>query len=50
VLQGCWRKLIVDDLMPFTDDGMPLLPTTALGTELWPMLLTKALIKVASLE
>lgn len=47
---GTWRKLIVDDLMPFNDDEKPLLPMTSLGHELWPMLLTKALIKVASLE
>lgn len=48
--QGCWRKLVVDDLMPYNDDEKPLLPMTALGHELWPLLLTKALIKVASLE
>ena len=49
-LQGTWRKLYVDDLMPFNDDEKPLLPMTALGHELWPLLLSKALIKVASLE
>ena len=41
---------MVDDLMPFSDDEKPLLPLTALGHELWPLLLTKALVKVASLE
>ncbi|KAK3097866.1 hypothetical protein FSP39_014000 [Pinctada imbricata] len=47
---GCWRKIIVDDLMPFDENDNLLLPATTLQHELWPMLLTKALIKVASLD
>ena len=50
LLQGCWRKVIIDDTLPFDDDGHLLLPATRLEHELWPMLLAKALIKVASLE
>ncbi|KAK3803170.1 hypothetical protein RRG08_067346 [Elysia crispata] len=47
---GCWRKIIIDDAIPFDDQGRMLLPATTLKHELWPMLLTKALIKVASLD
>jgi hypothetical protein len=36
--------------MPFDENGNLLLPATALQHELWPMLLTKALLKVAALE
>jgi hypothetical protein len=50
VLQGCWRKIIIDDTLPFDDQDRLLLPATTLQYELWPMLLTKALLKVASLE
>ncbi|ESO89380.1 hypothetical protein LOTGIDRAFT_229226 [Lottia gigantea] len=47
---GCWRKIYVDDLLPFDENDQLLLPATMLQHELWPMLLTKALIKVASLD
>ncbi|XP_064627067.1 androglobin-like isoform X5 [Lineus longissimus] len=47
---GCWRKIIVDDMIPFDDNDQMLLPATSLQHELWPMLLTKALIKIASLD
>ena len=50
VLQGQWRKVIVDDLMPFDEDGQMLLPTTENPVELWAPILSKALLKVASLE
>lgn len=49
-IQGAWRKVTVDDWMPFDDEGKLLLPATTNEHELWPMLLSKALIKVASLE
>ncbi|NXK32377.1 ADGB protein, partial [Piprites chloris] len=45
---GCWRKIIVDDTMPFNEEENLLLPATACQNELWPMLLAKALIKVAN--
>ncbi|XP_017669267.1 PREDICTED: androglobin isoform X5 [Lepidothrix coronata] len=45
---GCWRKIIVDDTMPFSEEENLLLPATACQNELWPMLLSKALIKVAN--
>ncbi|KAK7107724.1 hypothetical protein V1264_015593 [Littorina saxatilis] len=47
---GCWRKILVDDLLPFDENNQLLLPATTLSHELWPMLLTKAIIKVASLD
>ncbi|XP_068433477.1 androglobin isoform X3 [Clinocottus analis] len=45
---GCWRKITVDDLMPFDEENNLLLPASACQTELWPMLLAKALIKVTN--
>ncbi|KAL3881172.1 hypothetical protein ACJMK2_027629 [Sinanodonta woodiana] len=47
---GCWRKIIVDDQFPYDDNGQLLLPATTMQNEIWSMLLTKALIKVASLD
>ncbi|KAJ8026646.1 Androglobin [Holothuria leucospilota] len=47
---GTWRKIIVDDSIPFDDNGRILLPTTNRPYELWPMLLAKGLIKVLSLD
>lgn len=81
-LQGCWRKVTVDDFLPFTEqtgcavsgddaggttrrgadgggdigstaaevDYVPLFPRTAHKTELWPAILTKAILKIAALE
>ncbi|KAK5615922.1 hypothetical protein CRENBAI_020234 [Crenichthys baileyi] len=44
---GSWRKITVDDSMPFDEENHLLLPATTCQSELWPMLLAKALIKVA---
>ncbi|RMC12803.1 hypothetical protein DUI87_10328 [Hirundo rustica rustica] len=46
--EGCWRKIIVDDTMPFSEEETLLLPATTCQNELWPMLLSKAIIKLAS--
>ncbi|XP_054618313.1 androglobin isoform X3 [Dunckerocampus dactyliophorus] len=43
---GCWRRITVDDLMPFDRENRLLLPASSCRSELWPMLLAKALIKV----
>ncbi|NWV62119.1 ADGB protein, partial [Malurus elegans] len=45
---GCWRKIIVDDTLPFSEEENLLLPATACRNELWPMLLSKAIIKLAN--
>ncbi|NXL41655.1 ADGB protein, partial [Podilymbus podiceps] len=45
---GCWRKIIVDDTMPFSEEDNLLLPATTCQIELWPMLLSKAIIKLAN--
>ena len=50
LFKGCWRKITVDDFVPCDENGSVLLPTTKKENELWPLLLCKALIKVASLE
>ncbi|KYN15825.1 Calpain-7-like protein [Trachymyrmex cornetzi] len=46
---GCWRRILVDDIVPVDKNGKPLLPRTSNNFELWPMLLAKALLKLASL-
>ncbi|NWR09839.1 ADGB protein, partial [Paradoxornis webbianus] len=45
---GCWRKIVVDDTMPFSEEEKLLLPATTCQYELWPMLLAKAIIKLAN--
>ncbi|NXG88285.1 ADGB protein, partial [Stercorarius parasiticus] len=45
---GCWRKIVVDDTMPFNEEDNLLLPATTCQIELWPMLLSKAIIKLAN--
>ncbi|XP_043552789.1 androglobin [Chiloscyllium plagiosum] len=47
---GCWRKITVDDTMPFDKNDKLLLPSSTCLGELWPMLLSKALIKLASID
>ncbi len=47
---GSWRKIIIDDLIPVDDKGTILLPCSTITGELWPMLLTKALMKIISLD
>ncbi|XP_041832718.1 androglobin [Melanotaenia boesemani] len=44
---GSWRNITIDDSMPFDKDNNLLLPASTCQSELWPMLLAKALIKVA---
>ncbi|XP_036406139.1 androglobin [Megalops cyprinoides] len=47
---GCWRKITVDDSLPFDDENNMLLPATSVQAELWPMLLAKAIIKLANTD
>ncbi|XP_050993813.1 androglobin [Labeo rohita] len=45
-----WRKITVDDMLPFDKDDNLLLPATMNQSELWPMLLAKGILKVASTD
>uniref|UniRef100_T1J9C4 Uncharacterized protein n=1 Tax=Strigamia maritima TaxID=126957 RepID=T1J9C4_STRMM len=47
---GCWRKIYVDDIIPMSLDGRCLLPFSNKPQELWPAILVKAILKVASLD
>ncbi|XP_043448488.1 androglobin isoform X1 [Prionailurus bengalensis] len=47
---GCWRKITIDDFLPFDEDNNLLLPATTYDFELWPMLLCKAIIKLANVD
>lgn len=43
---GSWRKICVDDRIPVDIDGRPLVVTSPYPQEVWPSILSKALIKV----
>ncbi|KAI8609212.1 LD-carboxypeptidase-domain-containing protein [Chytriomyces sp. MP71] len=45
---GCWRKVIVDDRVPMDDQNRPLIPCSPVIQEIWPILVSKALLKVAA--
>lgn len=45
---GKERLVEIDDRMPCSDKGQPILPRTTDYNEIWPQLLTKALLKVYS--
>ncbi|KAI8821854.1 uncharacterized protein EV422DRAFT_619596 [Fimicolochytrium jonesii] len=45
---GAWRKVTVDDRIPVDSEGRVLLISTPVAHEIWPMLLTKAILKVVS--
>jgi hypothetical protein len=45
---GAWRKVVVDDRMPVDSKGVPLLPQSIEGAEIWPLILSKALLKVTN--
>ncbi|XP_048842434.1 androglobin isoform X2 [Brienomyrus brachyistius] len=47
---GCWRKITVDDLLPFDEENRLLLPASTVHFQLWPMLLAKGIIKLANTE
>lgn len=50
LIQGSWRKIIIDDSLPFNEQNNLLLPATTDPSELWPMLLAKAILKLAGTE
>jgi calpain family cysteine protease len=45
---GAWRIIVVDDRVPIADSGAVLIPSSSVAGELWPLLLSKALLKVAA--
>ncbi|KAJ3405384.1 hypothetical protein HDU80_001467, partial [Chytriomyces hyalinus] len=45
---GCWRKVIVDDRIPVDDQNRPLVPGSPITQEIWPYLISKALVKIAA--
>ncbi|KAJ3145718.1 hypothetical protein HDU89_006953 [Geranomyces variabilis] len=45
---GAWRRVTVDDRIPVDADGKPLVIASPNAHEIWPMLLTKALLKVVA--
>ncbi|KAJ3309415.1 hypothetical protein HDV04_006156 [Boothiomyces sp. JEL0838] len=47
---GSWRKITVDDKIPLDSQGRPLVLSSSPPNEIWPMILCKALLKVASLS
>ncbi|XP_078046835.1 androglobin [Augochlora pura] len=47
---GSWRYIIVDDMIPVNSNGVPVLPRTSNDHELWPLLLSKALLKLCSVS
>ncbi|TPX58755.1 hypothetical protein SpCBS45565_g07927 [Spizellomyces sp. 'palustris'] len=47
---GAWRKITVDDRLPVDSEGRPLVVSSVVVHEIWPMLLTKALLKVVALS
>ncbi|XP_043855514.1 androglobin [Dromiciops gliroides] len=47
---GCWRKITVDDTLPFDEENRLLLPSTTCEIELWPMILAKAIIKLTNVD
>ncbi|KAJ3302382.1 hypothetical protein HDV03_005023 [Kappamyces sp. JEL0829] len=44
---GSWRKVTIDDRVPVDASGKPLLLVSCNSNEIWPMLIAKALLKLA---
>lgn len=44
--QGAWRKVVIDDVVPVNEQGVPLLVRSGISTESWPLLVSKALLKL----
>eukprot|EP01137_Pigoraptor_chileana_P032726 Opistho-2@22572 len=47
---GAWRRITIDDRMPFDSEGSILLPTSTATNELWVPILSKALLRLAALS
>ena len=48
-VSGLWRKVLVDDLVPIDFNGSATLVSSRERRELWPIILAKAMYKVANL-
>lgn len=46
---GKWRKIVVDDSIPCDINGAPLLITSSNSNEIWPLVLSKALLKLTAM-
>ncbi|KAJ3193292.1 hypothetical protein HK101_005088 [Irineochytrium annulatum] len=47
---GSWRRVTVDDRIPVDEQGRPLVISSPLVHELWPLLVSKALLKLAAVS
>jgi len=47
---GKWRKIVVDDSIPCDEDGSPLLIVSDNPNEIWPLIISKALLKLSALS
>jgi len=47
---GKWRKIVVDDAIPCDEDGTPLLIVSDNLNEIWPLIISKALLKLSALS
>ncbi|XP_055336372.1 uncharacterized protein LOC129586906 isoform X2 [Paramacrobiotus metropolitanus] len=47
---GTWRKISVDDQIPVDENNHSLLPICSEPTEIWPVILSKAVLKIAALD
>ena len=47
---GGWRRFSIDDRVPVDEAGRPLCLISPHGNEIWPILLSKALLKLATLS
>ncbi|KAJ3113426.1 hypothetical protein HDU96_003399 [Phlyctochytrium bullatum] len=45
---GSWRRITVDDRIPVDEQGRPLVISSPAPHELWPLLISKALMKLAA--
>ena len=47
---GKWRKVVIDDSIPCDVNGTPLLITSSNSNEIWPLILSKALLKLSAMS
>jgi hypothetical protein len=45
---GAWRKIVIDDRFPVDTNGQPLFVSTGSSHEIWTLILSKALLKIAN--